>query len=58
MRQTPWLDNLTRDSLDDGSLRDLVEAGIRGVTANPSIFAQAMAGSDAPPMPGYQPSKR
>ncbi|HEX6219706.1 MAG TPA: transaldolase family protein, partial [Acidimicrobiia bacterium] len=45
--QSPWLDNLTRDSLDDGSLSDLIEAGIRGVTANPSIFAQAMAGSHA-----------
>lgn len=45
--QSPWLDNLTRDSLDDGSLQDLIKSGIRGVTANPSIFAHAMAGSDA-----------
>lgn len=45
--QSPWLDNLTRDSLDDGSLQGLIETGIRGVTANPSIFAQAMSGSDA-----------
>jgi transaldolase len=45
--QSPWLDNLSRDRLDDGSLQGLIETGIRGVTANPSIFAQAMSGSDA-----------
>jgi transaldolase len=45
--QSPWLDNLTRDSLEDGSLQDLIHAGIRGVTANPSIFAHAMSSSDA-----------
>jgi hypothetical protein len=45
--QSPWLDNLTRDSLDDGTLRDLIHAGIRGVTANPSIFAHAMSSSHA-----------
>lgn len=44
--QSPWLDNLTRDSLDDGSLQGLIQAGIRGVTANPSILNHAMAGSD------------
>lgn len=45
--QSPWLDNLTRDSLEDGSLQDLIHAGIRGVTANPSIFAHAMSSSHA-----------
>ena len=45
--QSPWLDNLTRDSLEDGTLQDLIHAGIRGVTANPSIFAHAMSSSHA-----------
>src|SRR6478672_13313674 len=45
--QSPWLDNLTRPHLRDGVLRELVEAGIRGVTANPTIFARAIEGSDA-----------
>jgi transaldolase len=45
--QSPWLDNLTRVYLRDGTLRRLVADGIRGVTANPTIFAKAIEGSDA-----------
>jgi len=44
--QSPWLDNLTRDYLRDGSLARFVAEGIRGVTANPTIFAKAIEGSD------------
>ena len=43
--QSPWLDNLTRPYLRDGTLARLVDAGIRGVTANPTIFARAIEGS-------------
>ena len=45
--QSPWLDNLTRSYLRDGTLARFVEDGIRGVTANPTIFARAIEGSDA-----------
>jgi transaldolase len=45
--QSPWLDNLTRVYLRDGTLDRLVADGIRGVTANPTIFAKAIEGSDA-----------
>lgn len=45
--QSPWLDNLTRSSLRDGTLDRLVQDGIRGVTANPTILARAIEGSDA-----------
>src|SRR6266545_1059954 len=45
--QSPWLDNLTRPYLRDGTLARLVADGIRGVTANPTIFAKAIQGSDA-----------
>jgi transaldolase len=45
--QSPWLDNLTRVYLRDGTLGRLVTEGIRGVTANPTIFARAIEGSDA-----------
>jgi transaldolase len=45
--QSPWLDNLTRPYLRDGTLARLVDDGIRGVTANPTIFAKAIEGSDA-----------
>jgi transaldolase len=45
--QSPWLDNLTRPYLRDGTLTRMVADGIRGVTANPTILARAIEGSDA-----------
>jgi transaldolase len=44
--QSPWLDNLRRDWLQDGTLAGLVGQGIRGVTSNPTIFAKAIEGQD------------
>ncbi|HMC09324.1 MAG TPA: transaldolase [Actinomycetota bacterium] len=41
-RQSPWLDNLTRPYLLGGTLARMVRDGIRGVTANPTIFARAI----------------
>ena len=46
-RQSPWLDNLTRPYVRDGTLAAFVAEGIRGVTANPTILARAIEGSDA-----------
>lgn len=45
--QSPWLDNLTRPMLRDGTLDRLVVSGVRGVTANPSIVATAITSSNA-----------
>jgi transaldolase len=44
--QSPWLDNLRRDWLQDGRLADLVKSGVRGVTSNPTILAKAISGQD------------
>jgi transaldolase len=43
--QSIWYDNIRRALLDHGDLQALVEAGVRGVTSNPSIFEKAIAGS-------------
>ena len=45
--QSPWIDNIRRDWLDDGTLAGYVAEGVRGVTSNPSIFAKALATSSA-----------
>jgi transaldolase len=45
--QSPWLDNLRRDWLDDGELARWVDRGVRGVTSNPTIFQKAMTSTDA-----------
>ncbi|MEI6701842.1 MAG: transaldolase [Actinomycetota bacterium] len=44
--QSPWLDNLRRDWIEDGQLANLIERGVRGITSNPTIFAKAISGSD------------
>lgn len=44
--QSPWLDNMRRDWLEDGTMAGLVAEGIRGVTSNPTIFAKAISGQD------------
>lgn len=44
--QSVWLDSLSRDLIQSGALGSLIEEqGITGVTANPSIFEKAIAGS-------------
>ncbi|HIF95107.1 MAG TPA: bifunctional transaldolase/phosoglucose isomerase [Myxococcales bacterium] len=54
MGQSIWLDNISRDLLLSGELRDWVEnEGIRGVTSNPAIFEKAIAKSS-----DYDPAAR
>lgn len=44
--QSVWLDFIRRGMLTSGELQKLIEAdGLSGVTANPSIFEKAIAGS-------------
>ena len=48
MGQSLWLDNITRKLLDDGTLaRWIGEYGLTGLTSNPTIFDEAIGGSDA-----------
>jgi transaldolase len=44
--QSPWLDDLKRSYLQDGTLARQVDDGIRGVTSNPTIFSKAIAGEE------------
>jgi transaldolase len=45
--QSPWLDNLSRKAIADGTLQGWLDRGVRGVTSNPSIFQKAMTAGDA-----------
>ncbi|GAA3918448.1 transaldolase [Luteimonas lutimaris] len=46
--QSLWLDNITREILDDGTLqRYIADFAITGLTSNPTIFDQAIGDSDA-----------
>src|SRR6266851_6615786 len=42
--QSCWLDDLTRRMIGNGELAELVDQGVRGVTANPATFAKAIIG--------------
>lgn len=43
-----WLDDLSRQRIESGNLRSLIESkGVVGVTTNPSIFQAALASGDA-----------
>ena len=44
--QSPWLDNLRRGWITSGELGDWVAQGVRGLTSNPSIFTNAILGSE------------
>jgi transaldolase len=43
--QSPWLDNIRRSFIANGGMQDLIDKGILGVTANPTIFEKAISGS-------------
>ncbi|HEX5165130.1 MAG TPA: bifunctional transaldolase/phosoglucose isomerase, partial [Thermomicrobiales bacterium] len=44
--QSVWYDNLSRDLIESGDLQKLIdEAGVVGVTSNPTIFDKAISGS-------------
>ncbi len=43
--QSLWLDNLSRSLLKEGGLARYIEAGVSGVTSNPTIFHKAVSES-------------
>jgi transaldolase len=48
---SPWLDNISRDYILDGTLARYISQGIRGVTSNPSIFEKAFSESESYKVP-------
>ncbi len=45
--QSIWLDNIRRSMFASGELRKLIDAGLRGMTSNPTIFEKAIgSGND------------
>src|SRR6201988_825564 len=46
--QSLWLDNITRDLLDTGTLKQYIrELSVTGLTSNPTIFDHAIKNSSA-----------
>jgi transaldolase len=46
--QSLWIDNITRDMLDDGTLaRYIAELSVTGLTSNPTIFEKAIGAGTA-----------
>jgi transaldolase/glucose-6-phosphate isomerase len=44
--QAVWLDSISRELIDSGELKRLMNSGLRGLTSNPAIFEKAMGQSD------------
>ncbi len=44
--QSVWLDNLRRSMFASGELKKLIDAGLRGMTSNPTIFEKAIGAGD------------
>ncbi len=40
-----WYDNLSRDVLNSGELKSIIDGGVLGLTSNPTIFKKAIADS-------------
>lgn len=45
--QSIWLDYIQRTMLKSGELQKLIDAGLRGITSNPTIFEEAIGSGDA-----------
>jgi transaldolase len=43
--QSIWLDYISRSLITSGELQSLLDAGVRGMTSNPTIFEKAITGS-------------
>jgi transaldolase len=51
--QQIWLDTLSRELLESGTLRGYIDDfGVAGVTSNPTILARELAGTDESAVPG------
>jgi transaldolase len=44
--QSLWYDNISRDLIQNGTIKKLVDEGVSGMTSNPAIFEKAINGSD------------
>ena len=38
MGQSLWLDSISREMINSGEIENLINAGISGITSNPTIF--------------------
>ncbi len=43
--QSVWYDNIQRGLIQSGELKELIDAGVVGITSNPTIFEKAIVGS-------------
>ena len=43
--QSIWYDNIQRGMIESGELKRLIDLGVSGLTANPTIFEKAISGS-------------
>tara|TARA_B100000941_G_scaffold110508_1_gene77490 strand:+ start:490 stop:1557 length:1068 start_codon:yes stop_codon:yes gene_type:complete len=45
--QSVWIDSISREMINTGKLKSMVENGISGITSNPAIFQKALSNEDS-----------
>src|SRR3989338_55049 len=43
--QSIWLDYISRSLIETGKLKQMIDAGLKGMTSNPTIFDKSISGS-------------
>ena len=45
--QSIWLDSISKQMIESGDLKKIIDEGITGITSNPSIFEKAISSTNS-----------
>ena len=45
--QSIWLDSISKQMIDSGDLKKIIDEGVTGITSNPSIFEKAISSTNS-----------
>ena len=45
--QSIWLDSISKQMIETGALKKIIDEGITGITSNPSIFEKAISSTNS-----------
>ncbi len=45
--QSIWLDSISKQMIETGDLKKIIDQGITGITSNPSIFEKAISSTNS-----------
>ena len=45
--QSIWLDSISKQMIESGDLKKIIDEGVTGITSNPSIFEKAISSTNS-----------